>query len=250
MNDTKITLITGADTGMGFEIAKELGQNGQKVIVGSRNLEKGQSALERLAVEGVVANLVQLDVTDAVTIAQAVTKIKEQYGRLDILINNAGIALDKHRSPEILPTSVMRQDFDVNFFGLVDVTQAFLPLLKEAPKGQIINISSMMGSMTAALDPKSETYHASAAGYQSSKAAVNMFSIQLAKALQQEQSKVTVNLVDPGMVATDFGGTPADESRSLGAKTVSEGVVRTVDLALHGSDETGTFSNVNGIVPW
>lgn len=250
MDQQTVTLITGANKGMGLEIALELGQRGQTILVGARNRERGQAAVTQLAEQGVRATFIQLDVTDATSIAQAAQQIKTDYGYLSILINNAGAAFDQHQAPATLPTSVMRRDFDINFFGLIDVTQALLPLLLKAPAARIINISSMMGSLTASLMPGAETYRASAVGYQASKAAANMFTVQLAKQLAATDAAITVNAVDPGMVATEFGGSSAATAQARGAKTPAEGVARTVALATRPTIDTATFTNTHGIVPW
>lgn len=250
MKQPIVTLITGANTGMGFEIAAELGQQGQTILVGARDLERGQATIKQLTDQGVEATLVQLDVTNQDSIAKAVHQIETDYGYLSILINNAGAAFDQHQAPSQLSTNVMRRDFDINFFGLIDVTQAMLPLLSKSSAARIINISSMMGSLTASLMPGAETYQASAVGYQASKAAANMFTIQLAKQLSASDTNITVNAVDPGMVATNFGGASAASAAARGAKTPAQGVARAVALATRSTIDTATFTNTNGIVPW
>jgi len=237
-----ITLITGADRGMGFELAKELGQHGQHVLVGARNQERGNAAVDALRKQKINADLILIDVTDEATITAAQQTIASEFGHLDILINNAGLTLDNWEKPFTLALDKIRGDFDVNFFGLVSVTQHMLPLLRQATSAKILNISSAVGSLTIASDPTSSVYQHPSFGYQASKAAVNMFTIDLANELKD--THITVNAVNPGWVATDsaVGGGP---------KTIEEGVARTVELALQ-SDNTlnGTFSDVDGIVPW
>ena len=142
---TRLTLITGADRGMGFETAKELGQKGQHILLGARNEERGQAAVDQLRALGITADLVVIDVTDEATIQAAVQQVTSDFGHLDILINNAGIALDNYERASTLPVATIRQDFDVNFFGLVAVTQAFIPLLRQSQDARIINISSAVG---------------------------------------------------------------------------------------------------------
>lgn len=240
---SKITLITGADKGMGLELAKELGQKGQYILLGSRNLDRGKAAAEKLLNVGVQADCVKLDVTDAETIQEVADFIQDEFGYLDILINNAGVALDNHQMPSVMPTKTMRQDFDVNFFGVVDVTQAMLPLLKKSKSAKIINISSEMGSLNMASDPNSSFYKPNAIGYQASKAANNMFTIDLSKELAG--TNITVNAIDPGFVKTDFGNGKG------GVLTPAEGVAETVKLASSKKNEiNGQFLSTKGLVEW
>nr|WP_156319381.1 SDR family oxidoreductase [Secundilactobacillus paracollinoides] len=237
---TKITLVTGADRGMGLEIVKELAAAGQHVLLGTRNIARGQAAITQLGAANV--DPIQLDVADDNSVQAAATQIKDQCGRLDCLINNAGIALDNYEAPSTIPVATIRKDFDVNFFGLITVTQAMLPLLKLAPSAKIINVSSAVGSLTLASDATTSIYQHSAVGYQASKTAVNMFTVDLANELSD--TTVTVNAVNPGWVDTSFAGGGGD-------KTVQEGVARTVELALLATNDiTGTFSDTQGIVPW
>ncbi|WP_429970265.1 SDR family oxidoreductase [Fructilactobacillus sp. Tb1] len=238
-----LTLITGADKGMGFEMAKELGQKGQHILLGSRNQANGERAVTELEKLDIKVDLVILDVTDEETIQAAAQLIQSKFGYLNILINNAGIALDAHQSPVDIPVATIRKDFDVNYFGVIQVTQAMIPLLKQSETAQIINISSEMGSLTLATTPGSISFDHTAVGYQSSKAALNMWTIDLAKVLKAD--KINVNAVNPGWVKTSFGGSDA------GALTPAEVVARTVELALGaGKLVTGTFSDTHGIVPW
>ncbi|WP_020090083.1 SDR family NAD(P)-dependent oxidoreductase [Levilactobacillus parabrevis] len=217
------TLITGADRGMGYELALELGLKGQYIYIGSRNLARGQAAVARLEAAGVQAQAVQLDVTEHESIVAAKASIT---AGLDILINNAGIAVDHETKPSELSLDAIRQDFNVNYFGLIDVTQVFLPLLREAPAGWIINISSAVGSLTLASDASTSIRKLQASGYQASKSAVNMFT------------------VNPGWVDTSFGG-------GGGNRIVKVGVAQTVELATSDAlTDSGTFSDIDGIVPW
>ncbi|WDF83010.1 SDR family oxidoreductase [Lacticaseibacillus pabuli] len=251
MAEEIITLITGGNRGMGFEIAKELGAKGQHVIIGSRNLDKGQKAVAKLAQDGVSAEALELDVTDHDSVLAAAKTLKKAHGRLDILINNAGATFGRLTKPSKISQDDLQKNLAVNYFGLIDVTQAMLPLLKKSSSAKIINISSMMGSMTAALTPGSEVFKTNMVGYQASKSAANMFTIQLAKELKDYKPAITVNAVDPGMVATQFGGVPAFVSKQMGGKPVDQGVARTVELALDPANTTtATFSNTNGIVHW
>lgn len=248
----KITLITGANRGMGFAMAKEIGKNGHHILLGARNIESGEKAVGILKELNIDADFIQLDVSNHNSVLQAVETIKQEYGYLSVLINNAGISLDNFRTPTQLDLDTIRKDFEVNFFGLIDVTQTMLPLLEQSNEAKIINISSVMGSLIAATSIDSPLYNASAAGYQSSKAAVNMYTIKLAKELSERTgSLITVNAIDPGMVATDFGGGTAEDAKKRGAKSIEEGIARAVELAISdGDNTTGTFSNTDGIVAW
>ncbi|MFD1672895.1 SDR family NAD(P)-dependent oxidoreductase [Agrilactobacillus yilanensis] len=246
-----ITLITGGNRGMGLALATKLATAGQTVIIGTRNLKSGQTAIAPLITAGLPIEAIQLDVTDPASVTQAAAFVTEKYGYLTTLINNAGAAFDFGMAPATVSQALLRKNFEVNYFGLIDVTQKFFPLLKQTARAKIINISSMMGSKTAALDPKTGVYQAVAAGYQSAKAAANMYTVQLAKQCQREQLAITVNAVDPGMVATEFGGATPKQAQALGAQTVDTGIARTFALATDfDNTETATFSNVDGPVAW
>ncbi|MDT2493735.1 SDR family oxidoreductase [Enterococcus avium] len=248
----KLALITGANRGMGFEMAKEIGKKGHRILLGARNEESEKNAVKQLEELHIDADFIQIDVSNHSSILQAAETIKQRYGYLSILINNAGISLDNFRTPTQLDLDTIRKDFEVNFFGLIDVTQTMLPLLEQTDDAKILNISSEMGSLTAATSVNSPLYNASAAGYQSSKAAVNMYTIKLAKELSERtDSIITVNAIDPGMVATDFGGGTAEDAKKHGAKSIEEGIARAVELAISNENKiTGTFSNTSGTVAW
>lgn len=246
-----ITLVTGGNRGMGLEIVKELSQKGQHVIMGSRQLENGRRAIEQLAITSGKVDLVQLDVTDPASVTRAAQTIATKYGYLTILINNAGAVFDHRQSAATVTSENLHLDFEINYFGLVDVSQKMLPLLKKSPQAKIINISSMMGSKTAALDPQSSVYKAVAVGYQSAKAAANMYTVQLAKEMLREKLPITVNAIDPGMVATEFGSGDPELAKKMGAMPVEQGVARTVEMATDAnSTDTATFTNTTGTVGW
>lgn len=251
MSSKIITLITGANRGMGFELVKILSQHSQQVILGSRDLPKGKAAQAKLADLGLNVDVLQLDVTQPKSVTAAAETIKTKYGYLSVLVNNAGAVFDHGQLPSNITADNLHADFDLNYFGLIDVTQKLLPLLKLAPSAKIINVSSMMGSKTEALNPNSEVYRASAVGYQSSKAAANMYTVQLAKELKNANLPITVNAVDPGMVATEFGGVSPDWAKKHGAQPVDFGIERMVELATApNNDVTATFSNTHGEVAW
>lgn len=245
-----ITLITGADKGIGFATAQGLAKLGQHVLIGARNAERGQAAVDQLKQEGYQASLIMIDVTDKELINQAAGEIRDRFGYLSILINNAGVALDNHQKPSELATDTIRQDFDVNFFGMIDVTQAMIPLLKNDLPAKIINLSSNMGSMGLATDPESRFYQVSSVGYQASKAAVNFFTIDLSKELKD--SNITVNSVNPGWTATEFGGRPKDTPKIPGMQDVTTGAAQVIKMAsLPKEDQTtGTFTENAGTLPW
>ncbi len=215
---SKIALITGANKGIGFETARQLGRQGITVIIGSRDAQRGASARAQLKGEGIEARVLPLVVTDENSIAAAAAAVGMEFGRLDILVNNAGV-LDyaTETGPSAVAQASLRATFDTNFFGLVAVTQAFLPLLKKSPAGRIVNLSSILGSITEHGDLNSPIYPARLLGYDASKAAVNMFTVELAQELKG--TNVKVNSAHPGWVKTDMGGAGAPLEIVDGAKT-------------------------------
>jgi len=247
---TVLTLITGADKGIGFATAQALGKKGQHILIGSRNQERGEKAVEQLNAAGIKADFIQLDVTDKAQITAAADKINADYGYLNILINNAGIALDHHQPASKLSTDTIRQDFDVNYFGLIDVTQAMIPLLKAGKPAKIINVSSNMGSMGLASDPSSRFYKVNSLGYQSSKASVNFATIIFSKELATDD--ITVNSVNPGWTATGFGGRPEDAPAPAGMQDIATGAAQIIKMASLPMDDktTGTFTENDGTLPW
>lgn len=245
MTNTRITLITGADKGIGFATAHALCQAGQQVLVGARNQQRGEAAVAKL---GVNAHFIQLDVTKEDEVAQAAATIKTTYGHLDTLINNAGVALDAHQAADTLPLSTIRADFEVNFFGLVSVTQAMIPLLRASLHGKLINVSSNMGSLGLASDPASPFYHASSLGYQSSKAAVNMATINFAKALAD--ADIGVYAVNPGWTATEFGGRDANSAAPAGMQSIEAGAAQIIHLATTDDTPSMSFTENAGPLPW
>jgi NAD(P)-dependent dehydrogenase (short-subunit alcohol dehydrogenase family) len=239
----KIALITGANKGIGFETARQLAQAGVKVIIGARDGAKGEAAAEKIRAEGYDATAIALDVASAANIAAAAERIAEQYGHLDILINNAGVMLDDRTiatSAQTLDT--WRATFDTNVFGLIAVTQAFLPLLKKAPAGRIVNLSSILGSLSLHSDPKSPIYGYAVPAYNVSKSAVNAWTVQLA--VELKDSAIKVNAAHPGHVQTDMGGASAPMALVDGAKT-------SVQLALlDESGPSGGYFHLGQPLPW
>lgn len=245
---TTITLITGVNKGIGFETAKALAAAGHHVLIGARNAEAGKAAADRITVAGGQADFVQLDVTNQQQIDNAARYIREQYGYLNVLINNAGMTADNHQPASTMPVEVMRQDFDVNFFGLVAVTQAMLPLLKAADRARIINLSSNMGSLGLASDPQSRFYAVNSLGYQASKAAVNFATISFSKELAADG--IPVNSVNPGWTATTFGGRSLDQPAPDGMQSPATGAAQVIKMALTDDPATVTFTETAGSLPW
>jgi NAD(P)-dependent dehydrogenase (short-subunit alcohol dehydrogenase family) len=250
MQDKPVALVTGANKGIGLQIAKDLAAQGFTVLVGSRNLAQGETAATSV---GADARALQLDVTDQASIAAAAERIRNEIGRLDVLVNNAGIshAGQPGRSlqevatsgrPSVASLDEVRKVFETNVFGVIAVTQALLPLLREAPAARIVNVSSGSGSLTLNADPTNPHRAVFGAVYSPSKTALN--AITLAFAIELESTGIKVNAANPGFTATDL-------NNFAGTQTVEQGAREAVRLALIGPDgPTGTFSDENGPVPW
>ena len=244
----KFALITGANKSIGFESARQLVQQGFHVYIGSRNLASGEEAVAKLKAEGLPeAEAVQLDVTDADSVKAARAAIGQKTEVLDVLINNAGINGGMEQSATGTDISVFQEVYDTNVFGVARVTQTFLDLLQKSPQPRIVNVSSNQGSLTLADDPTSKFYAHKGAVYQSSKAALNMYTIVLAYELRDTPFKV--NAVDPGFTKTDF-------NHHHGTGSVAEAGARIVKYALIGADgPTGKFVSEEtnpetGEIPW
>jgi NAD(P)-dependent dehydrogenase (short-subunit alcohol dehydrogenase family) len=213
-----ITLITGGNKGIGFETARQLGRLGHTVLIGARDASRGNAAVAALRDEKIDAHWIQLEVTDAKSIAAAASAIEKQFGRLDVLINNAGWLDYANEGPaSTAKLAAIRTTFDINFFGLVEVTQALLPLIRKSSAGRIVNLTSILGSIAEHADPNSQIYQAKFLGYDASKAAVNMFTNHLAWELKG--TSIKVNAAHPGWVKTDMGGEQAPMEIVDGAKT-------------------------------
>jgi len=239
----KIALVTGATRGIGLETARQLAQQDVHVIIGARTLDNGAEAARVLKDEGFDAEAIAIDVTDAASIAAAAQEIERTHGRLDILVNNAGILLDDLRKkPSEQPLETWRTTFDTNLFGLIAVTQAFLPLLHKSSAARIVNVSSLLGSIALHADPASPIYDFKVPAYNVSKTAVNAWTVQLAHELRG--SSVKVNTVHPGYVKTDM-------NRGEGELDIPEGAKTSVDLALIDADgPNGGFFHLGQVLPW
>ncbi len=196
-------LITGANKSLGFELAKIMLKNNYYVFLGSRTLERGEEAVEKLKNEGLEnVELVQIDVTDLSSIKSAAETVSKKFGKLDILVNNAGILGGWDQKAVSVKPETMQEVFDTNFFGVINVTQAFLELLKKSDKPRISNITSGLGSLTLQADPEWSHADVKTAAYGPSKSALNAYTIVLAYELKDQNFKV--NVIDPGYTATDF----------------------------------------------
>jgi NAD(P)-dependent dehydrogenase (short-subunit alcohol dehydrogenase family) len=242
--DKKVALITGANRGLGLETARQLGKLGITVLVGTRDLAKGEAAVKELKKDEVDARAVKLDVNNTADHETVKKLIEKDYGRLDILVNNAGIMIDSRKGNETTKTSqdVLQRTFNANFFSVVGLTQALLPLLKKSLGGRIVNLSSILGSNTLHATPGSQIYDAKTFAYDASKAALNSFTIHLAHELKD--TKIKVNSAHPGWVKTDMGGEGAVLDVETGAKT-------TVELAtLQDSGPNGGYFHLGKPLPW
>jgi NAD(P)-dependent dehydrogenase (short-subunit alcohol dehydrogenase family) len=247
-----VALITGANKGIGFATARQLGARGWTVLAGARDEARGKQAEQDLIAGGADARFVQLDVTDEQSVTQAAQWIGAGYGALDVLVNNAGIARgDWPGTPSGTSLETLRTVYETNVFGVVAVTNAMLPLLRRAPAARIVNVSSELGSITANMDPDSPMFAMASIPYPSSKTAVNMITAMYAKELRD--TPIKVNAANPGYCATDL-------NQHRGFRTAEQGAEVTVHLAtlpadgptgqlwgyLWTADGGGGF----GVLPW
>ncbi len=228
------TLITGANKSLGFETARRLAEAGHTIYLGSRDEQRGKEAADRIG-----ARLVQIDVTSDDSVQAAVAVIRDEAGHLDVLVNNAGIVGSRKPAGEVTAAD-LQATYDTNVFGVVRVTQAFLPLLAASSAPVIVNVSSGLGSLAVTSDPARFESTFVNLEYQSSKAALNMLTVQYAKAFPA----MRINVVDPGYTATDF-------NQHRGTQTVAEGAEIIVRMASIGpGGPTGGYFSAAGPVPW
>lgn len=230
----KIVLITGGNKGLGYEAARRLIADGHKIYIGARDHERGKKAAQELG-----AKFIQLDVTDDRSVEAAAQELANLEGHLDVLINNAGIS-GGMANPDEMTLEIIKHTYETNVFGIVRVTRAFTGLLKKSSSPVIVNVSSGLGSFGTVLDQSKIESKVLAAHYNSSKAAVNMLTLQYSKAFPEFR----INAVDPGYTATDL-------NHHSGPQTVKEGTDAIVKMATIGNDgPTGTFSDRHGAKPW
>ena len=251
MPDKRIALVTGANQGVGFQVAKELVASGVTVLVGSRNFERGETAANEI---GAGATAIQLDVTDNASIAAAAERIGDEFGRLDLLVNNAAISntrkgnlsLEEYRKTSLasnVPLDEIRAIWETNVFGVLAVYQAMLPLLRKSSDARIVNVSSGVGSLALNADPAGPYHKSFGPGYSASKTALN--AVTLAMMVELEQTGIKVNLVSPGFTSTNLNGFE-------GTQSIEEGSREVVRVALFGpNDPNGTFTRwENATIPW
>ncbi|MFY1684929.1 SDR family oxidoreductase [Micromonospora sp. WMMD730] len=249
MTTTPLALVTGGNRGIGYATARQLAARGMTVLVGARDADRGAAAVAALRDGGADAHPLPLEVTDPVSVAAAAEQVEREYGRLDVLVNNAGIVrADGMARPSETTLATLREVFETNVFAVVTVTNAFLPLLLRAPAGRIVNVSSEVGSITAMTDPESFLWPLTSVPYPSSKAALNMLTAMYAKELRD--TPVRVNAANPGYCATDFNG-------HSGYRTAEQGAEVSVRLAtLAAGGPTGQLwghraaDDSYGVLPW
>jgi len=241
MSETKIVLVTGANKGIGYEIAAGLGALGWSVGVGARDDQRREAAVEKLRAGGADAFGVPVDVTDDASVAAAAGLIEERAGRLDVLVNNAGITGGRPQEPTAVNPATVRAAVETNVIGVIRVTNAVLPLLRRSASPRIVNMSSSVGSLTLQSTPGVEVGPISAA-YAASKTFLNAVTVQYVKELRD--TGILINAACPGYVATDLNG-------FRGVRTPEQGAAIAIRLATLPDDgPTGGFFDDAGVVPW
>ncbi len=245
MADDKVALISGANKGIGLETGRQLGKLGYTVLLGSRDALKGEVAARQLRHEGIDARVVKLDVVRQSDIDAAAAMIEGEFGKLDVLVNNAGVMIEKGWTKNTTSETTLenlRATFETNLFAVFALTKAMLPLLQKSEAARVVNVSSILGSVSLQATKGSPTYSTKLFAYNASKAGLNMLTISLAHELRH--TKIKVNSAHPGWVKTDLGGSAAPMNVVDGAKTE-------VELATLGEDgPTGGFFHDGKEIPW
>jgi NAD(P)-dependent dehydrogenase (short-subunit alcohol dehydrogenase family) len=236
-----VALVTGANKGIGFEVARAIAKSGYVVLLGARNATTGRAAADTLTSERLDVRFVELDVTRIETISAAARRIEADFGKLDVLVNNAGIADPHDGPPSRASVDAIERVLRTNFLGAVALTQAVLPLLRKSEAARIVNVSSDLGSITRHGDPTWKYAQVKVLGYCASKAALNMFTVQLAFELRDQG--IAVNSVNPGFTATDLNA-------HRGQQTVAEGAAEIVRVALQKHEQSGKFLETAGELVW
>jgi NAD(P)-dependent dehydrogenase (short-subunit alcohol dehydrogenase family) len=242
-NAKKIALVTGGNKGIGLEISRNLSGAGCTVLLGARNAEYGRQAVQALEQTGLSdVHFVEIDVTRQETVTAAAQAIEARYGRLDILMNNAGINMRGDGLPGASDVEAVERVLHTNFIGALRVAQTMLPLLRKSPAGRIVNISSGLGSLTLNSDPAWSGYDVKLIGYNASKAALNMLTVHLAYELRG--TTIKVNSANPGYTKTDLND-------NKGTQPVEVGAIEATRLALLDDDgPTGRSFSKDGPDPW
>jgi NAD(P)-dependent dehydrogenase (short-subunit alcohol dehydrogenase family) len=241
-NDKRVALVTGANRGIGFEIARQLAEKNITVIIGARDEKKGSEARNKLTTRNMDVHFVLLDVTDQMTIQSAIGKIKDNFRRLDILVNNAGISIDPHTRILELSQTLFRHTLETNAFGPLLLSQVCVPLMKENGYGRIVNLSSTLGSLTDIINPESSYDEIQSPAYRLSKTLLNGITVLLAKELRG--TNILVNSVCPGWVRTQMGG----ENAPLTPEQAASAPVWLATLPDDGP--TGGFFREHRPLPW
>ncbi|NOU51361.1 SDR family oxidoreductase [Pseudoalteromonas sp. JBTF-M23] len=216
--DKKLIVVTGANKGLGFETAKQLAELGHHVVLTARNEQAGKAACRLLAEQGLEADFIQLDISDSSSIKTFTETLADRYQHVDVLINNAGVFFDWESSAATLKLDELSDTLKTNLFGTIEITQSLLPVLGRASAAKVINVSSDLGSVSFASDSNNEYYGVNGTAYRISKAALNMYSTQLAK--EYAQSNLVVSVVSPGWCQTDMGTNAAPRSAEQGARSI------------------------------
>jgi NAD(P)-dependent dehydrogenase (short-subunit alcohol dehydrogenase family) len=237
----KTALVTGANKGIGKEIARGLGRQGYTVLIGSRDAKNGEAAVAEFKTQDIQAFTIPLEVTNEASIHSAAKWVESKFGKLDVLVNNAGVFIDS-ALPSETDIKIVRKTFDANFFAPIQMIQAFLPLLKKATAARIVNVSSTLGSLAQHSDPIRAFDEIQALGYNSSKTALNAVTVHFAKELRG--TPIKINSVCPGYCATDLNG-------HAGPRTPEQGAIAAIRMATLPADgPSGSYFDEDGVIAW